>query len=150
MKTDEIFKESYRIKDETFEVYRKINDLKAEYLDNQDTCSHEIVFKYADNHPRKMKIDGDYFCPACEKVISCIHENDIQDTVFKNSRIIPLTRLSLCGTPHIHEIMKSEVYYNMDLYYNNDIQEDDLSLKMEETLLDYQSDSLIVINKKNR
>ena len=148
MKTSEIFKESYRIEDETFKIYRKIDDLKAEYLDNQDSCMHEIVFKYTDNHPRKLMIDGNYFCPACDKVISCVHEEDIEDTIFKDSRVIPLTNLSLYGTPHIHAIIKSEVYYNMSLYYNFDIAIEELANKMESKLMDYQSDSLLVKTRK--
>ena len=146
MKTSETFKESYRIIDETFKIYRKINNLRSEYLNNQDECSHEIIFKYTDNHPRKMIIDGNYFCPACEKVIFCVHEEDINDTVFKNARIILLTNLSLIGTNQVHAIIKNEVYYNMDLYYNFDIDVKELSSKMEEKLINHQYD----YNKTNK
>ena len=84
-------------------------------------CPHEIVFKYTDDHPRKTATDGSYFCPACGKTIRCYHKEQLSETPFNNSRIIPLTDLSLFGTSEVHHIIRNEVYNNMELYYNKDI-----------------------------
>lgn len=137
---------------DTIKVFKKINDLKNEiamakellvnlnskYADIMEECPHEIVFKYIDNFPRKMPIYGSYFCPCCGKNIKCFDKEQIIETVFSNSRVIPLNNLSLLGSPEIYDIIREEVYNNIDFYYDYVIPTEELSLKMEELLIDKQ------------
>ncbi len=138
METRKIFEETGKIGNEIGRLREKIEDLNTKYLEMTELCPHEIVFKYNDNHPRKMMIDGTYFCPACGKTIRCFGINQIYDTPFKDSRIILLSNLSLLGTPEVHQIMRNEVYDNMDVYYDSIIPIQELSSKMENILTDKQ------------
>lgn len=138
METRKIFEETGKIGNEIGRLREKIEDLNTKYLEMTELCPHEIVFKYNDNHPRKMMIDGTYFCPACGKVIKCFGIDQIYDTQFKDSRIIPLSNLSLLGTPEVHRMMRNEVYENMDTYYDSIFSVQELSSKMEDILKDKQ------------
>ena len=97
-------------------------------------------------------IDGTYFCPACGKAIKCFGMNQIYDTPFKDSRIIPLPNLSLLGTPEVHRMMRNEVYDNMDTYYDPIVSIQELSLKMEDVLKEnqYEYESPAKVFKKTR
>ena len=138
MKTSEVFKRVNRLSDEILEEHKKLSKLNLKCLEIMNLCSHEIVFKYVDNQPRKMIIDGSCFCPACGKTITCIKKDDIKTSAFRNSRIISLTHLSLIGTKEVYSIIRNEVYDNMDIYYNKKINENELSNKMEEVLVNRQ------------
>ena len=152
METRKIFEETGKIGNEIGRLREKIEDLNTKYLEMTELCLHEIVFKYNDNHPRKMMIDGTYFCPACGKAIRCFGMNQIYDTPFKDSRIIPLTNLSLLGTPEVHRMMRNEVYDNMDTYYDPIVSIQELSLKMEDVLKEnqYEYESPAKVFKKTR
>ena len=138
MDTKKIFEETGKIGNEIGRLREKIENLNMKYLAMTELCPHEIVFKYNDNHPRKKVFDGTYFCPACGKIIKCFGIDMIYDTQFKDSRIIPLTNLSLLGTPENHHIIRNEVYDNIDLYYDPVISIQELSSKMENLLKDMQ------------
>ena len=151
MDTKKIFEETGKIGNEIHKLRGKIEDLNIKYLAITELCSHEIVFKYNDNHSRK--IDGNYFCPACGKTIKCFGKDQIYDTQFKDSRIIPLSNLSLLGTPENHRIIRNEVYDNMGIYYDPIIPIQELSSKMENLLKDMQyeyEDPAKVFIKKRR
>ena len=138
MEATKVFDETNKLGDEI----RKTNELLASlYLKHEKikkTCDHEIVFKYLDKYPRKMEVDGNYFCPACGKTLRCFCKELMSETSFANSRIIPLTNLSLFGTKEVYQTIRNEVYNNMDLYYNPNISIEELSLRMENLLKDYQ------------
>lgn len=138
MESKEIFEETGRIGNEIGKYRRKIETLNKEYLELTELCPHEIVFKYMDNHPRKMMIDGTYFCPACGKIITCTNKDQINESPFKDSRVIPLINLSLLGTPGVHYMIRNEVYDNFDVYYDPNVSTLDLANKMEDVLKDYQ------------
>lgn len=146
MKTEEVFAETGRIGNEVIKIKKYLEKLNKRSKKIMDICPHEIVFKYNDNHPRKMMVDGNYFCPACGKTIRCIHSNDIKKSDFKKSRIIPLLDLSLVASKETYFKIREEVYYNMDYYYNPEVDVEDQSYKMEKELEDLQSD----YNKKSR
>ena len=110
---------------------KKITDIWAE-------CNHEIVFKYRDDHLRKMMIDGYYFCPACGQTIKCIYEDDLKESSYKNSLIVPLTNLSLVGDQETYSAIREEVYYNYDFYYNLDTTPEEMQAQMEGVLKDYE------------
>mgnify|MGYP007069917306 CR=1 FL=1 len=115
-------------------------------------CSHEIVFGYSDNHPRKMMIDGSYYCPACGKLIRCYDHDDLLQGSFKYSKVIPLDYLFLYGTNEMLQTLRDEVFSNMDFYYSPDSSVDLLSHKMEDVLkefsYDYCKDKQFLKNKK--
>ena len=150
--------ETKKVFEETIELGEKLNELRNQLVQlNQkrnaimNSCSHEIVFKYRDNYPRKMVSDGKYYCPACNKTIQLFHRDQINHTDFKHSRVIPLTNLSLTGSPQVYNAIRNEVMNNMDLYYDYVMPDDILSSSMEEALKDvqngYQSPQFVL--KKN-
>ncbi len=128
-----IFEETERLEKELIEEQKKLEQLDKKLLELTNICPHEVVFCYSDNHPRKMNIYGKYFCPACGKIVICTSYNQVRKTDFKNSRIISL-KLLLRGTEKTLTLLRNEVYNNLDLYYNPNINEDFLSGKMEDVL----------------
>ena len=139
MNTKDVFNETGRLGNEINKIHKLLGKINQKCLDIMEICPHEIVFKYNDDHPRKMIIDGSYFCPACAKTIKCIHKSDIKESSFKNSRIIPLTNLSIIRSGDVYHAIRNEVYENMELYYNKSIPNEELSKKMEEILVDKQT-----------
>lgn len=142
MKTIDAFNKINQINDERRGLQQQLNQLETDELVVRELCPHEIVFKYTDNHPRKMNIDGTYYCPACGKTISAVNKVDIKDSAFKKSRIIPLTNLSLLGTQEVHNTIKEEVLKNLEEYYDPVVPVEELSYIMESLLKDKQSDFL--------
>lgn len=138
MKTKEVFEEKDKLEEEINKVQELLNRLNNKSNEITKLCQHEIVFKYKDNYPRKMAFDGNYFCPACGITIKCFNKEQIKESIFNNSRIIPITHLSLFGTKEVYKAIKKEVYDNYDLYYDYIIPEEELSYKMEEELRDKQ------------
>lgn len=136
MDTKKVFEETGRLGNEIHRLGKQLEKVNMQCLEMMEMCSHEIVFKYTDNHPRMLMLDGTYFCPACGKSIKCIRQEQLQESSFKDSRIIPLTNLSLFGTSDVHHTIRNEVYENMDLYYNSETDINELSSRMEELLKD--------------
>ena len=144
MDTKTIINEINNINEQINILKSKIEEKNKNRLQIMELCPHEIVFKYNDNFPRKMIIDGTYYCPACSKTIKCIDKNQIINTSFNNSKVIPLLNLSLIGNEDTYDTIKNEVYSNLDFYYSSDTTIDEMSLKMEEVLKDKQN----IYNKK--
>jgi hypothetical protein len=140
MNTKEAFYKSALLGEKIKEEEKKVRLLVDQMEEIMNDCPHEIVFKYTDNHPRKMCIDGKYFCPACAKTIQCIHEEDRLETPFKNSRVIPLTNLSLEGSKEVYFTIRNEVFEHMKFYYNPNNCDEALILRMESLLEDKQTD----------
>ena len=134
MEPKEIFDESKKLNEEIEKLKKQIENINLQYHAMMEFCPHEIVFKYNDNYPRKMIIDGNYFCPACGKIITLSKQSNISSTQFKNSRVIPLVNLSLFGTPEVHNTIRQEVYSNVDYYYDKNRNVEEMSSKMESIL----------------
>ena len=138
MRTTKVFEETNELGEEIVKVNELLANLYLKHEIIKELCDHEIVFKYLDNHPRKKKVDGNYFCPACGKTIRCFGDEEINETNFSNSRIIPLNNLSLLGTKEVYQAIRNEVYNNIDLYYNPHVTIQELSFRMENLLKNYQ------------
>ena len=54
MNSKEAFHKTGRLAEKIKENGRQLQRLKSELEEVMDKCPHEIVFKYIDNHPRKM------------------------------------------------------------------------------------------------
>jgi hypothetical protein len=139
MKTEEIFEKINKLEHEISELQDEIEIKENQTCMVMDSCPHEIVFKYRDDHPRIHSLDGQYYCPACQKVIMCYEYAKFEDSTFKNSRVIPLTNLSLLGTKEVCDVMREDVINNMELYYDSNVSTEELSYRMEELLKDKQS-----------
>lgn len=139
MDTKEVIEKSVEIEKKRTNLMEKIRIVNSDYSNIVTNCPHELVFKFNDNQPKKMVIDGHYYCPACGKTIECIAKYQYLDSVFKKSRIIDLYGLSLVGTTEVLKKMREEVINNRDFYYKC---KDDVEIKnkMEDVLYDYQHD----------
>ena len=138
METKKVFEETGKLGYEIKKLGNLLEKVNKKCFEMMELCPHEIVFKYNDNHSRLFMIDGTYFCPACGKLIKCYIKEHLNETAFKDSRIIPLNNLSLIGTSDVHHTIRNEVYENMDLYYDCNVSTIELSSKMEQKLIDKQ------------
>ena len=137
METIQIINQRKQIEEEKIRLEKKLKNLNEQLDKLSNECSHDIVFKYIDNEPRKMSIDGIYYCPACGKKEELIFKNQYLSSCFKNSKIISLTDLSLVGDKDTLMKIRDEVLDNLDYYYkNNNLY--DLRNTMEGKLKDYQ------------
>ena len=134
METREVFRKSSYYGNEIKKKRIEMENLAKKCVNLWDECNHEIVFKYNDDHPRKLIIDGYYFCPACGQTIECIQESDLSKSAFKESKVIPLTNLSLIATKETYSEIRNEVFYNFDFYYDKDIPVEYKEEKMESVL----------------
>lgn len=134
MNTKEIYKQTILLETEKEKLEELLDKLDNKKIEMMKLCSHDLVFKYKDNYPRMMCIDGYYFCPACEKIIKSFNKDKMKETQFKNSKIIPLTNLSLFGSKEVHNEIKNEVFNNYDYYYDDKKSIEEISSKMESVL----------------
>jgi len=137
METIQIINQRKQLENEKIKLEQKIKSMNEELNILSQECKHDIVFKYNDKQPRKIVIDGYYYCPACGKVEEFIFKNQYLSSCFKNSKIISLTDLSLVGDKDTLMKIRDEVLDNLDYYYkNNNLY--DLRNTMEGKLKDYQ------------
>ena len=87
----------------------------------------------------KIFFKESYFCPACASTVHCFYKNELFETEFKSSRVIPLTDLSLKDSNKVNEAIRNEVYGNLDYYYDRNVPIEELSSNMEEKLVDLQT-----------
>ena len=137
METRKIFEETGKLGNEISRLHKQLDSINMQILGLMEECSHEIVFKYNDDHPRKAVIDGSYYCPACGKY--ALHVVAGQEIPFKSSRIIPLTNLSLVASSDLFHTIRNEVYMNMDFYYDPEIPTEEISSRMESLIEDKQT-----------
>lgn len=140
MELRKYFDETANIENELTEARKKYEELIDKYHTVRKLCTHDIVFKFVDNQPRLAPVEGNYFCPACNLVIQFAEKGQIENSKYKNSRIISLPNLSLRNGKNLHKAIRQEVYENLELYYSKKIDEDFLSKKMEEVLITQQID----------
>ena len=139
MDTRKIFEETGRLGNEINRLGKQLDKLNKQCFEMMEACPHEIVFKYIDDHPRMLSIDGRYFCPACGKTVKCMKSKDIQNSSFKNSKVVPLTNLSLIGTSELYHTIRNEVYQNIEFYYSQDKPIEELSIRMEDVVKDQEA-----------
>ena len=142
MELKSYYDEMDAIENQMFETRKKLEELIDLYSDTRKKCTHDIIFKFKDNYPRKQPIDGCYYCPSCRLVIECAAKGQIEQTKFKNARMIPLLILSLRNGSNVHNAIRQEVYSNLDYYYNPNSEIEEMSEKMEGVLLEHHFDYL--------
>ena len=86
METKRVFEETGKLGSEIHRLGKQLERVNKQCLEMMELCHHEIVFKYAYNHPRMLMIDGTYFCPACGKTVKCIQKEQLKESSFKDSR----------------------------------------------------------------
>lgn len=112
------------------------------YHELRGSCTHSIIFKFKDNYPTDRPIDGSYFCPACRLVLECASKEQLKNTKYRDSRVIPLLNLSLKNGRVVHDAIRKEVFQNLDLYYNPEASIEELSAKMEDAIAENYFDYL--------
>ena len=137
MDTKKVFDETGKLGNEIGRLHKQLDRVNMKILGLMEECSHEIVFKYSDDHPRKVGLVESYYCPACGKYAHFIVAG--QEQPFKTSRIIPLTNLSLVASSDLYHTIRNEVYMNMDFYCNPETPIEDLISRMESLLEDKQT-----------
>ena len=138
MNSKEIFIETGKLGNEINELHKRIDNINARCGQLIEICPHDIVVKYKDDHPRKMPIEGNYFCPACGSTIRCYKKGDISETAFNSSRVINLHNLSLMGSRDLYRAIRNHVFDNFDKYYNPSIPTRELQEDLEEALVSYE------------
>jgi len=125
MDRKKVFHLTDKLGNEIIRLQNKLKKVNKRCFEIMEICPHEIVFKYTNNYQKK------FFCPACCK---SINQEQLQESSFNDSRIIPLTNLSLNDYNIINYMIRNEVYQNMELYYSLIIPPEKLANKMEEAL----------------
>ena len=150
MNTKDVFKRINRLNDESYVVEQLVKRINDDYNETMELCPHELVFMLHDNHPRKMHIEGVCFCPACGKMATIYDSKKLVESPFSSSRVVSLDNLSLICDKETLQGIRSEVSDNMELYYNDNISDYFLSIRMEEILKDreYKYNSPMVLRKK--
>lgn len=153
METKKVFEETGKLGNEISSLERRLESIIEKCYEVMEICPHELVFKYNDNIPRLMIIDGNYYCPACGKNMRFYKKGDIEQTDFRNARVIKLTRISLVGTSNLLHKIRNEVYQNMDIYYNSELDESELAERMLEVVKDEEQvyeEPVVKIRKRSK
>lgn len=105
-------------------LLQKINDYAKEIM---SACPHEIVVQMRDNHPRKMLIDGSFYCPACDRILVDTTISSIGVVkLFGHSKLLQLTELSLINNDKTLDMIKKEIIEHYDEYLSGQKTKKDL------------------------
>lgn len=142
MNLRQYYEETTKQENELIETRKRLEEQITAYHDLRGICTHSIIFKFKDNYPTDRPVDGNYFCPACRLVIECASKEQLKNTKYRESRVIPLLNLSLRNGRVVHDAIREEVFQNLDLYYNPEASIEELSAKMEDAIAEHHFDYL--------
>lgn len=142
MNLRQYYEETAKQESELIETRKRLEEQITAYNELRGICTHSIIFKFKDNYPTDRPIDGNYFCPACRLVIECASKEQLKNTKYRESRVIPLLNLSLRNGRVVHDAIREEVFQNLDLYYNPEASIEELSVKMEAAIAEQHFDYL--------
>lgn len=134
-----IFETTKAIEERQNRLQEELIELSELQRKLQEECQHDIVFKLYDNTPRKIGIIYNYYCPACNKIVTLHMNRTLEDTPFEESKIISLDGLNIMNSEDYQEvftIIQKEVFENYSFYYNKDMNIQRLSKSMSETIKD--------------
>lgn len=142
MNLRQYYEETTKQENELIETRKRLEEQITAYHELRGICTHSIIFKFKDNYPTERSIDGNYFCPACRLVIECASKEQLKNTKYRESRVIPLLNLSLRNGRVVHDAIREEVFKNLDLYYDPEVSIEELSAKMEDAIAEHHFDYL--------
>ncbi|MBR4262500.1 MAG: hypothetical protein IKQ35_03970 [Bacilli bacterium] len=95
-------------------LVKRIGEIDYRLKTLQEHCNHEIVFMFGDSTPHKIGEVNCCFCPTCNK-IEIIHQaNGINNTSFRDSRVIDMHEVDYFEKPF--SIVSEELFTNYDGY----------------------------------
>ena len=153
MNTKKAFEETGRLGNEVTRLRRELEQVNGDILKIMKECPHEIVFKYHDAVPRMLHMDSNCFCPACGMTLQFIYREQIQKSDFKDSKVIPLERVSFLRKSENYRAIRKEVYDNMDVYYDPEAKVEDLAIRMESILKEIEIEhkhNILVLRRNAR
>ncbi len=103
----------------------QINKLNNNLINLQKQCSHKLVLVFDNTVSPTIGKISQYFCPACGKT-EYIHVNvGLNNSSFKDSKIINLSSLSKnCFNEHFYPIL-NYIFNNYDYFYLSDLSEEE-------------------------
>ena len=117
-------KEIINLKNEIKELEKslndKINELKQRRLNLQNICKHNIVLKFDDKMPHKVGTIYTCTCPICDKVASFYLDRKIEESEFKNSKLIDLTKLDGEEACKLYNLIVNYILENYSYFYESD------------------------------
>ena len=122
-----IYNERVQINKEMKALKQQLKATEDRLLTLQKKCSHKIVLVFDDHLPHKIGRIIDCFCPACGKRENLYPNDDIKKTVFKNSKLIDLTKLPISTLNENFFSILEHIFGNYDFYYNDDVPENEIA-----------------------
>ena len=124
MKTNEknIYNERNEIIKKEMLLKRKLLKLKEQEKKLHKNCNHNIVILFDDHIPRKIGKMFECMCPICSKKEEISILNRIENTAFRNSKIIDLTEYDI-DIVKTFKIIQNEIHDRYDFYYNSTMNE---------------------------
>ncbi|MBQ8892399.1 MAG: hypothetical protein IJ068_06030 [Bacilli bacterium] len=117
-------KEIFEIKNQLKTLEKHLNDelieLKQRRLNLQNMCNHSLVLKFTDKKPHKVGPIYTCACPICDKTIKLYGDKKIEESEFKNSRLIDLTNFNIGGSLKYDSIVNF-IMENYDDFYKSDL-----------------------------
>ena len=121
----------YQIKQELEEkklrLAAQLESVNHEITRLQEQCSHNIVFRFDDGKLYRVGKIYLCYCPSCAKKENIYAFNELENTCFKNSKVIDLSELNIDNYSRIFEMIQEEVFEHPDYYYNEEIPVEQLS-----------------------
>ena len=134
MNNQEIYRKLKELKEQERIIELQQQKIKEEKISLQNECPHILVIKISDKRPHKIGLINTYICPICEKKSNTYYLHDIDKTPFNKSKIINLTSLNYEEYINFPTLVKEEILSNYDYYYNSNIQPEELSKNIIESI----------------
>ena len=107
-------------------LYIKKNSLLKQIVKLKNECSHDLVVMLCDHKEHKVGVIYDCICPACGKRVDVYPTHELENSVFKNSRVVNLTHLSI----YDYNSVLNNIVENYDYYYENSIDDSKILKKI--------------------
>ena len=115
-----IFEMKNTLKEIENNMQKSIDELKMRIIKLQDMCTHQIVLKFDDKKPHKVGCIYTCVCPICDNVKK-FYADKIEESEFKNSKIIDLTKLDFKEAVKIYDKIVEYIMENYNDFYESNI-----------------------------
>lgn len=123
----DIYNERRKFIKTRIELEKKLENIIKNTNDLQNECSHNIVLELDDQKPHKVGKITTCFCPACGKSEDIYRGHKIENSSFKNSKLIDLTKISIYEFINNSLTIIEHIFNNYEKYYNKDIIESEIA-----------------------
>ena len=126
----EIYKKIQTINSDKKRLELLLSTMNDKISDLKEVCSHDLVLRFMIYKTHPIEQSCDCYCPACGKKEIIYNEYGMDNSSFKDSKIVDLKELSYNDYHDYFDDIIEFVFNNYEFCYSSDSNEDEISKKI--------------------